>query len=278
MQEAPSGTLSSVYSVGCKLQESERRRAELEDILNGHRTDLRSGLTRTCEDIKRLQSADPEYQFFDAIERNDIARLTELLKSGFNVNVWDHNGYTGLYWATNKNLLPVVEFLLRHGADPNGGIRKPLTVAARSGYIDIAKLLVAHGARIEYRPGDNPLVSAAWAGHVDMVKLLVIHGADPKRPKAIIMASRGCRIDVVRELISAGADVNQKDKFTAPLIAATEMATKHGKQACIPLIRLLLDNGADVSVRDHRGLSARDYALRSENQELLRLIDTRTDN
>jgi len=57
----------------------------------------------------------------------------------------------------------------------------PLHCAAGDGYLDTAKVLVAHGADVNQcvRRGTSPLWYAAVSGHLDLVRWLLAHGADP---------------------------------------------------------------------------------------------------
>lgn len=55
----------------------------------------------------------------------------------------------------------------------------PLWCAAAAGHIDIVKLLVSHGAKVNSttRTNSTPLRAACFDGHLDTVKYLVAHGA-----------------------------------------------------------------------------------------------------
>lgn len=57
----------------------------------------------------------------------------------------------------------------------------PLYLAAEKGNVEIATLLLEHGAQVNvrYRKGATPIFKAAKEGHVDMVKLLTCWDSDP---------------------------------------------------------------------------------------------------
>lgn len=82
----------------------------------------------------------------------------------------------------------VVEALLEAGANPN--LRDPvlgLTVghdAAREGFPDTVRALLAHGADVNVTDarGNLPLHLAARQGHVDVVRLLIRRTAQPGTP------------------------------------------------------------------------------------------------
>ena len=72
--------------------------------------------------------------------------------------------------------------LLQQGTDPNLVYRTntALTYAARDGFTDIARLLIAHGADVNWIDceGVTPLILAAHKDHIELVQLLLAHGAD----------------------------------------------------------------------------------------------------
>jgi len=88
--------------------------------------------------------------------------------------------------------MEMIGWLLEKGADPNLGgwvtdsgvnIPTPLNGACRAGNVELAKLLIKHGAKLEGREeGDRwttPLHVAVSMKHVELVKLLLENGANP---------------------------------------------------------------------------------------------------
>ena len=59
----------------------------------------------------------------------------------------------------------------------------PLHEACNHGFLDLARLLLDHGAQVDDPGGENcdlttPLMDAAMNGHEEVVELLVNHGAN----------------------------------------------------------------------------------------------------
>ena len=115
--------------------------------------------------------------------------LDSILASNPNLDVNASSEYvqTALSLACERRHWPIVDTLLKRGADPNkqvgvGGV--PLVDASEYGADDIVQKLISHGADVnifcrnrEY--DDTPLTAAIAAGHPSTVELLLINGADP---------------------------------------------------------------------------------------------------
>ncbi len=84
--------------------------------------------------------------------------------------------------ATLAGNSEVVSRLLEQGTDPNlvYNTNTALTYAARDGFTDIARLLIDHGANVNWIDGEGvtPLILASFKDHIELVELLLAHGAD----------------------------------------------------------------------------------------------------
>ncbi len=90
---------------------------------------------------------------------------------------------TALIDAVVKNNVAAVAQLLTDGANPDGFVANrntPLTFAARDGQVEIAKLLLDAGATPGWVDGEQvtPLILAAFRDHIEMVRLLLAHKVD----------------------------------------------------------------------------------------------------
>ena len=148
-----------------------------------------------------------------------------------------------------------VRKLLARAVDPEGRGskhpiyqgRSPVQEAALSGRTDVVSLLVDAGASWEHDEVDV-LVAAAMTGDRDAVSRLL--AADPgvreraidRRPDQLVRAAGQDSYEAVAVLIELGFDVNARPR-TAPLHEAA-------MRGDIPVIRLLLDHGADANVHD----------------------------
>jgi ankyrin repeat protein len=186
--------------------------------------------------------------FFTAIKRNDLAVLRALAEQGFDLNTTDASGQNGLYLALREQQLEVVDFLVRHPKvnvdQRNPKDETPLMYAVLKGHFDVARALVARGADVN-KPGWAPLHYAATyadEGAVQQVQWLLDNHAyiDAESPNG-----------------------------TTPLM----MAAQYGSEE---VLRLLLAEGADPSLRNSLGLTAIDFALRAERPAAAEAIAAHT--
>jgi ankyrin len=145
-----------------------------------------------------------------------IRIATYLLAHGADPNKTGSSKQTPLWSAAWFDHPRMVFFLIRHGADVNIPAKSPpLLPAAQRGNLDVAKILVAHGARINQTSswGATPLYLAALKGHLEMVKFLLDHGAAINQPinsgpTPYMVAKKQGFQNVADYLLSRGASTN----------------------------------------------------------------------
>jgi len=152
--------------------------------------------------------------------------------------------------------VPLIELLCEFGADPNEAIN----AAALHGSLLAVRALLKQGARMT-------LPVAAALNDVELVRRLLATATKRERHLALAMASQIGWIDVMRVLLEAGEDPNRYNPLgghshTTPL----HQAALIGNEA---LVRLLLERGADVTMRDLMwGGSPADWARHEGHAEL----------
>ncbi|CAE7940589.1 ANKRD17 [Symbiodinium necroappetens] len=117
-----------------------------------------------------------------AVAAGEREAVQALSKAGANLNKVDGEFYTPLtraFWGDHHNILSL---LLSANADVDlvcpWTSQTPLCNAARTGRVEMVRLLLLAGAALERRSlGSTPLTLAASAGHVEIVRLLIIAGA-----------------------------------------------------------------------------------------------------
>lgn len=180
-----------------------------------------------------------------------------------------------IYETAWKNDAATVKNLLAKGVNPNFIYKgkTPLHVAAHVESLEIATLLLEHGALVDAKEtwhNETPLYEAASRGSPEIVQLFLEHGADPNAmgvngwSPLYIATDYGCE-RVVAVLIRYGADVNiQTDDGETPLHAAAASSRSarydeecRGRQYYTALV--LLAHGADPNIANNKGETPLDY-------------------
>ncbi len=172
-----------------------------------------------------------------AVINNDIEEVKNLLKS------------------VDPNCVFYREDFTYGGRDDS---RTPLVAAARRGYLELGKILVDAGAKINFhaRGDETPLMAASAYGNLDFVKYLVGKGASINKKvsgdgTALLVASGRGQTEVVSYLIQQKADVNASVSGDGtPLICAV-------REGHLEVAKVLLENGADP----YKNVPGDEYAM-----------------
>jgi ankyrin repeat protein len=200
-----------------------------------------------------------------------------LLDAGADANAPDPAGETPLMNAARVGKLDAVTLLLDRGATIDASDatyqQTALMVAVRENRPEVAKLLISRGASVnaKTRVGRTPQWvlpnSVPGFGHgIGIVRGgLPARGSRPPIPGGmtpLLYAARDGRADVVRMLLDAGADINQRDaNEITPLIFA--ITNNHPDVA-----RLLIDRGADINAVDWYGRTPLWAAVETRNMDV----------
>ena len=146
------------------------------------------------------------------------------------------------------------------------------------GDADAAKLLLQYKAcpnSIDMH-GSSPLLEACKNGNEHVMQLLSENGAklcmsESQSASVLCQAVFDGDILLLKRLLKAGIDINAADydKWTASHIASAE--------GNVAAIRILSEHGADFTLQDRWGNTAKDEARRSTSRSLLAFLDCRSD-
>lgn len=185
-----------------------------------------------------------------AAHRNDLAIADLLLRAGAKVNAADEGGVTPLGLACLNASPAMVERLLKAGANPVAGRESAVLSAARSGNVEVMKLLLAHGGDANAKEAARGQTALMWAvaeKHAGVARVLLDHGADVKA-KTVPVRTAGPGRGGIGGLGGMGGGSNGANGYT-PLL----FAVRAGDLASV---RLLTGAGADVNDTAADGLSA----------------------
>ena len=212
-----------------------------------------------------------------AAANGSAAMIGVLLDAGADANAPDPAGDTPLMNAARVGSLDAVTLLLDRGSKIDASDatyqQTALMVAVRENHPDIVKLLISRGASVnaKTRVGRAPQWilpnSVPGFGHgIGIVR----GGLPPRGSRApipggmtpLLYAARDGRMDTVRMLLDAGANINERDANDIPslIIAITN---NHPDVA-----RFLIDRGADIKAVDWYGRTALWSAVETRNMDV----------
>jgi ankyrin repeat protein len=194
-------------------------------------------------------------------------------------------------WAATENNADAIRLLIEAGADikakSSSGRFTAFLFAVRGGHVDATRALLDAGADVNERMTDgmSALVLALYNAHYELAVFLLDRGADPnaaeqgwsalhqvawsRRPNrgfnmpGAVPTGRIDSLDVVRKLAARGADLNARmtkeprdgNRNMLNRIGATPFVMA-AKSADVPLMRVLLELGADPKIKTNDGTSA----------------------
>jgi len=192
-----------------------------------------------------------------------------------------------LVYACGKHNYEVVEALLKKGADPNKYLEggwSPIeaTLSTRNdNRLEIAKLLIEYGANVNLYGSESALFLEAMhlrstdteveeAISMEVICLLLDNGASPISDDGysiLHLSATGNKVEMTRILIDKyGLNVNftDPDGMTPLMLGAKDNA--------IDTVKLLIEKGADISIKDAAGKTAYDYAVEKGFTALAELL------
>lgn len=166
-----------------------------------------------------------------AVAAGDLAGVKQALSQGAPLEARNEQGRTGLILAAHAGALDIAKILVQHGADVNARTTTEfgstvLSFAIEGKNPELAAFLIESGALVDGkgRNGQTPLHYAAAHGLNEFVELLLGRGANP-------------------DLFSAP---DSNGNLTNPLLAAA--ANGH-----LQTVRLLLERGANLEITNNVG-------------------------
>lgn len=177
--------------------------------------------------------------FFQAIEFDDDRTVADLLRRGLDPNTRDPRRQPALVVALDKDSRKVAAVLLRSpqlkAEDRNARDESALMMAALRGNLPAARILIERDADVN-KTGWTPLHYAASSSAPeaqDMVRLLLEHAAyidaaSPNGSTPLMMAASFGQIDVARLLLQEGADPSLKNQLGLTAIDFARQAARDG--------------------------------------------------
>ena len=183
--------------------------------------------------------------WFQAIKQDNPAAVQSLLSRGFDPNTVSPEGVQGLFQAL------------------------------QDGSVKVADVLVAWPkTQVEWRSAkdESPLMMAAIRGHTGLVRKLVDRGADVNKTgwTPLHYAATSGHLAIIEILLEQHAYIDaESPNKTTPLMMAAHYGTPQA-------VKLLLEAGADPSLRNDLGLTALDFATNGKRPDAIALLSAAT--
>ena len=213
-----------------------------------------------------------------AVLHDDTHTAEVLISMGADLNAIDGQiCRTPLGLATASRNIELVALLIAAGADPNitddVSRATPLHHVAQTGDTEIALALLSGGAEIDIvdSRGRTPTYWAELYGHFEILTAFeqIRRAVREQEDERFFLAVANGDVELVRALLSAGADPNARNEFeVTPLhTVAVGYLSSHTQIASE-----LLDSGADVNSRDDMGVTPLHRAAGGKNVETTRVL------
>ncbi len=229
-------------------------------------------------------------EFIQAADSGDLNNINRYFVQNennfFEINATNQNGDTALLCAAQNGHTEVVRRLLTMpdiaiNATRNGWTA--LMLAAEEGHIEVVRLLLArpdiaiNTTSTTNHYGWTALMLAAEEGHTEVVRLLLaradiaINTSNEDGDTALMLAADERHTEVARLLLARpDIAINTTNKYgaTALLLAATK--------GCLVVVHLLLEAGADTTLKNKEGKTAGMLSATDEIRNLI--LDTTLEN
>ena len=195
----------------------------------------------------------------EAVHLGDLDLVKYLLAKGAKVNCLDSYGNTPMHVASIFGNQEVAKELLHYGADidPTSEARSwtPLMLAINESYTEMAEWLITQGANMNHvdpEQGWTPLLVACEQGLKDISLRLIrkgvkvdakLTGGDARGKYAIHLASYYGEVEIIRELLEQGMDINLMPEGGG--LSALHWAVYNNH---MDLMTFLLEQGADPNL------------------------------
>ncbi len=194
-----------------------------------------------------------------ALQNNDLDKMKTFLARGLDVNATlQGDGTSVLMKAGNSADAKMVKMLLARGADISYSNKYGWTALLkaldnRKHWASVAPVLIESGADVNATLKSN--------GYTPLWKAI-----------GKIKKNKGAAIEIIKSLLSKGADVSAPYISKDPRYSGGTPLMSAAKKGSADVVKLLLSHGADANKRDKAGKTALDYARAKGHQEVVGLL------
>lgn len=222
----------------------------------------------------RNRPTENQRALLDAIRESNADAVREILARDSSAAAAElDNGVSAVLLATYHRRPDIAEQLMAAGAKP--GLYE---AAALGRLLEVRDALRSdpESANSHAPDGHTPLGLACFFGHLEVAELLLSHGANPNRESRnfqrvapLHSAAAADSLAIVKLLLDAGANP-RKEQDTG--FTALHSAAAHGN---LEMVRLLLERGAKADARTVEGRTPVSYAAERGHHAVVDYLSTR---
>ena len=215
----------------------------------------------------------------DAAWHRNPGLVKYLLDQGANADIKASDGTTAIWWAERSGDKELVSILETYKKAKEEKIKKQRLIdEVKNNNLDEVRKLIAKGADVNEKAPDGltPLLLAARSGYLEIVKVLLEAGASvhivdwAMKSTPLHKSAYMGHADIIPLLISKGIDINAQGPYNG--YTALHDATWH---AHIEAVKTLIDAGARLDLKGHDGKTPLDLAKRFGYTNIGNLIEAR---
>jgi ankyrin repeat protein len=215
------------------------------------------------------------------------ATVRLLIDHGADINAKTKSGMTALLTATRRANTESMKILLARGANPKA-VTPDGSDLLKAAYVslgvingrhtnpDVVRILADAGISLKSADQVGPGALLAGLGDAAITNRLVDAGANPN--EVLPAASQSIPVlqfgiaagdkDFVRTLLERGASPNGKSSWDVTAL----MTAVNAPRPDPAMVRLLMENGANVNARDNKGRTVLDWAMMQGETDIARLL------
>lgn len=184
---------------------------------------------------------DPRIEFLEAVKHDDAGTVGRLLAAGVSPNLREKTAGPAIVMAAKEKSYAALSVLAgARGLEidaTDDHDQTALMIAAIQGNFAAVERLILQGASVNRR-GWTPLHYAAVGGNLDVIRILLRHGArvdapSPNRTTPVMMAARHKNYTAMELLADAGADLTARNDAGFGVLDYLERYQEAGQIAAI---------------------------------------------
>ena len=226
-------------------------------------------------------------EFFRAIKGEDSLIINGFIDAGMDSNSKNNAGMTALTYAIQNTGIKTVRILARKAdinlKDDQGN--GPLHIAIIRDNEEMVELLLKARAYVNVTGKDemvtnqSPLFAALLKDDMKLFKRLLDLGADPNIadsggafPLSEACVRNGATVEPIKMLLDKGAEINKVEKNGASALTYAAQNSAIDAATRKAIVNLLIEKGADKSLRDNTGKTASDWARETGHPEMVEIL------